>query len=75
MVIDGNKILKQISDVKEIILERAKTYTDLSEIHLSDLYDVDMDKGIVVDYDQQDRENHAHDLGKLYILENLITNE
>lgn len=60
---------KELEDIKRYIRERAKCYENVDD---EVLFDLDMDKYPVSDYDVEDRENHNFDLGALYQLNKIL---
>jgi hypothetical protein len=65
---------QEIENTKEQIIERAKSfyeYVAISDYNEDDLFDIDMDKGVVSNYDYEEKENHAYDLGVLKTLEDI----
>ncbi len=64
---------QEIKETKEFIKKRAEYYSELykKEYKEEDLYDLGMDKGVVVNYDQEDMENHNYEIGKLKTLESI----
>jgi hypothetical protein len=65
-----NYLETEIKVVKTIIEDRSKDYS--FEVVEEDLYDIDMDKYPVNQYDQNDSENHNYDMGRLKTLEEIL---
>lgn len=64
-----NYIEKQIKEVKDIMIMRAREYAEAFIV--DDLFDIDCDKFPVSLYDMEDMNNHNYDLGRLKTLEEL----
>jgi len=73
------KLEQSKQEIKNYIIQRARMYIDNGE-ELSDkyidknyeLYDIDMDKEPICNYDSEDMSNHTFDLGGLYQLKWII---
>ena len=57
---------KYINQRAHIVAERSN-----ESCYEDDLFDIDMDKGILTAYDWEETSNHAYDLGKLKTLEDI----
>lgn len=72
------KYLKnELENIEEFIIERAKLHIDenLSYAKMRskyELFDLDMDKFPVSDYDQEEISNHSFDLGAMIAIKNVI---
>lgn len=65
-----NKILAEVKEVEKSIITRARKNAQCFIIE--DLFNIDGKYHPVNEYDQEDRENHFYDLGKLNTLKELL---
>ncbi len=60
------KLENNIEELKEFIHTRALQYDDSIDIDNADLYDINMDKEPISNFDNEDLSNHNFDLGAYY---------